>query len=288
MTTLRAALETLLTGWRKDLSPEWSAFLASVEPDVAGIPSHLTLGPGEIVYPGRFHHPPAGARPDACVFRALSGVKPPQVRVVVIGQDPYTKVSQATGRSFEQGDLADWFGKPAVTPSLRRILQALAARRSGDPKYNGGKAWSTLVADLHAGSLNLEPATALWDHWQSQGVLFLNAILTFSRFEPETQFKGHGVCWKPVMHRLMQKLAAPSGHPVVFVAWGGTAQEILREAGVEAAAQAAGTWKKWVDIVAGPHPNARPADAPPFLAQENPFESINKALLRLNGKPIAW
>src|SRR6185295_2463842 len=135
MTTLRSALQTLLTGWRKDLSPAWSDFLAGVEPDVAAVPDSLILTPPEIIYPGRHLQPPAGARADACMFRALSNVSPAKVRVVVIGQDPYTKVSQATGRSFEQGDLHDWLGKPAVTPSLRRIVQSLATLRSSNAKY---------------------------------------------------------------------------------------------------------------------------------------------------------
>lgn len=288
MTTLRSALQALLAGWRSDLSPEWSSFLDGVEPDFAGVSDSLLLAPGEVLYPGRADRPPAGARADACLFRALAKVAPSQVRVVVIGQDPYTKVSQATGRSFEQGDLADWLGRPAVTPSLRRILQSLAAWRTGDARYATGKGWSTLVEDLRAKRLAIESARQLWDHWQSHGALFLNAILTFSRFEPAVQFKGHGVLWRPVMHRLLQKLANRPGRPAVFVAWGGTAKEILNEAGVEAAAKAAGTWKTSVDIVSGPHPNARPADAPPFLVQGNAFKAINDALVRLNGQPIKW
>src|SRR5262245_64849125 len=126
MGTLRVAVERHLDGWRSDLSAPWRALLDGAEPDLAAITDDLTIEPDEVVIPGRKGRPAATARDDSHVFRALDDVRPEDVRAVVLGQDPYPKASRATGRAFEQGDLAAWSRKRRdVAESLRRIVQTL-------------------------------------------------------------------------------------------------------------------------------------------------------------------
>jgi hypothetical protein len=60
---------------------------------------------------------PGGAIWPANVFRALNDLDPAHVRAVIFGNDPYTKVEQATGRSFEQGDIGDWKTRSARSAS---------------------------------------------------------------------------------------------------------------------------------------------------------------------------
>ena len=286
---LRDALESLLEDWRDDISPRWSAVLSGVEPDFAAVDDSLELDPGEVIFPGRRGRAPAGGRPDSCIFRALDSIDPDDVRVVVMGQDPYTHVAQATGRSFEQGDLTDWLGKPRVSPSLQRIIQAVALARTGDRRFtDGAGAWQRLVADLRTGALTIEPSMTLWDGWQAQGVLFVNAIFTFNRFDPRYQFGGHQPLWRPIVRRLLVHLAGRAGRPVAFVAWGGKALDALNGAGVEAAARAAGTWDKTVTLVRGPHPNAPPPGQPPFLHGRDPLGEVNQAVARVGGTPVRW
>jgi len=286
---LRVALQQLLSGWRNDLSPEWAAAFSAIEPDFAAVDPSLTLTNGEVIFPGRKGQAPPGARSDSHIFRALEGIKPEEVRVVVMGQDPYTHVSQATGRSFEQGDLADWLGAPAVTPSLRRIIQALAFHRTTDREYlAGADGWTSLVQAVRQHQLNIEPAKALWDGWQSQGVVFINAILTFNRFTPDFQFRGHQPLWKPIIRRFLEVLVRRQNAQLVCVAWGGKASQAIKGAGVEVAAKTAGTWQTSVTIVKGPHPNAPPRDAPPFLATGDRFADINVALKSLSGTEVRW
>lgn len=286
---LSDALRQLLSGWRSDLSPEWSAAFATIEPDFSAVDPDLALANGEVVFPGRKGRAPPGARSDSHVFRALEGIAPDQVRVVVIGQDPYTHVSQATGRSFEQGDLEDWLGSPPVTPSLRRLIQALAFHRTGDRKYlEGVTGWTSLVEAVRQHDLNIEPARTLWDQWQAQGVIFINAIFTFNRFDPDFQFRGHQPLWKPMVRRLLDALVLRQNAQLVCVGWGGKAGQVIKDAGVETAAKAAGTWLKSVRIVKGPHPNAPPHDAPPFLASSDRLEDINIAIRSLSGNEVRW
>jgi uracil-DNA glycosylase len=286
---LSDTMRTLLDGWRADLAPAWSQALAGVEPDFGAVRADLDVADGEVVFPGRKGRPPAGARPDAHVFRALDGIAPADVRVVVMGQDPYTRVEQATGRSFEQGDLADWLGKPKVTPSLRRIVQALARRRTGNLAYLDGQGgWGRVVADIKSGALPIEGPRALWDHWQAQGVVFLNAILTFNRFQPDHQFRGHQPLWRPILVRLLDALVRRPEGALVCVAWGGKAADAFKGARVEESARAAGTWESRVRVVTASHPNAFGAPPPFFAGSGDPLRDVNDALVAMGGKAVEW
>jgi uracil-DNA glycosylase len=287
--SLRNALEKLLDGWRADLSQPWRQVLDSTEPDVAAVDGTLELADGEVIFPGRKGAAPPGARPDSHIFRALDGIAPPDVSVVVIGQDPYQKVSQATGRSFEQGDLQDWFGKPRVSPSLRRIIQALAAVRTGNDAYvKSGDGWRQLVKDLGDSAIEIPPPRDLWDAWQSQGVLYINAIFTFNRAEPRFQFDGHGRAWAPIVRAILGHLVRRENRSIVFVAWGNKAKQLFDSSGAEQAARDANTWQRTVTLVRRPHPNAQSAADPPFLRGENPFTQINDALSAVGGSAVAW
>jgi uracil DNA glycosylase len=287
--SLRDTMRLMLDGWRSDLPPAWSEALAGVEPDFEAIRPDLALHDGEVVFPGRRDRPPAGARADSHVFRALDGIAPAEVRVVVMGQDPYTRVEQATGRSFEQGDLADWLGKPKVTPSLRRIVQALARHRTGRLGYLDGQGgWGRVVSDIRSGAVAIEGPRALWDRWQAQGVVFLNAILTFNRFQPDFQFRGHQPLWRPVLVRLLDVLVRRPDRALVCVAWGGKAADAIRSARVEESARAAGTWGSHVRVVTGAHPNAIGAPPPFFGVSGDPLAEVNAELVDMGGKAVEW
>src|SRR5689334_15398746 len=87
--------------------------------------------------------------PGAKIFKALDTTPFDQVKVVILGQDPYHGPGQAHGLSFSVPD-----GVPPP-PSLVNIFKELAADL-GVPRPATG---------------NLEP-------WARQGVLLLNATLT--------------------------------------------------------------------------------------------------------------
>jgi uracil-DNA glycosylase len=281
---LRDALNDFSVGWRDDLSPTWRSALAEVGPNPLGVLSTLTFAPAEPIYPTRRNVVLAGARADAHVFRAFDAVEPSNVRCVLIGQDPYPALSRATGRSFEQGDIAAWTGKASsVASSLRVLLRMLVAARTGNTavlKMN----WASFMQ--FAATISLESPRDLFDRLQAQGVLCLNAGLTITRYKsggsPE-QTKGHIPFWKPVVGQVLRSVATRQTGHVVFLCLGQYAQKLLVSERVELEAGVAGTWGTRATLVALPHPVA-----PGFISGPNPFVAVNAQLASLGAAPIAW
>ena len=133
---------------------------------------------GAIVYPAQ-------------VFRVLSLTAPADVRVVILGQDPYHGPGQAQGLAFSIA------AGQKTAPSLRNILAEVAAD-TGAP--------SVCVTDLTP--------------WAEQGVLLLNAVLTVEDGQPQSHAQQG---WEVLTDALLQHLAAQS-EPMVFMLWGAAAQ----------------------------------------------------------------
>jgi uracil-DNA glycosylase len=293
MTTLREAMRAFLTNWRADLSEPWRELLSSVEPAFEDVGADLELHDGEVIFPGRKGSPVPGAPPRAHVFRALDGIRPSAVRVVILGQDPYPKLAWATGRAFEQGDITAWpRDRGDVAPSLARIIQVLAAARTGRSAYKrNDAAWRRVVDDLESGDLELQPPHRLFGELQRQGVLFLNTGLTLTRFQrggaPE-QLRGHIPLWRPIVRQILTRLATRTTGHVVFLLWGKPARAVFSDTGVEDAARAAGTWSTRVAALAHTHPASVYEGRPTFFRAPNPFTAANESLGEMGADPIEW
>jgi len=277
-------MRKFLDGWLDDVPGAWRSSLDNIEPDVGAIAEETTLADDEIIFPGRRGHPAPDARSDSHVFRALEGMPPKDVRAVILGQDPYPKPSRATGRSFEQGDLAVWSSeKSKVAESLRRILQAAGHFRTGEAKFIAGDAaWPGLV-----NTLPLEPPRQFFDAWQAQGVLCINAALTLSRFEPSVQ-KAHFGLWRPVVKAMLETIATRTNRAAVFLLWGAVSQSTFQKLKILEAAQAEGTEER-VAVVNHAHPRAEDATGNPlFFKPPNVFKTANERLVAAGGQPISW
>ncbi len=130
--------------------------------------------------------------PEDDVFNALRYTPFDQVRVVLLGQDPYHDDGQAHGLAFSV--------RPGVTPppSLRNIFR-----------------------ELHDDLGCRVPDNGCLIPWARQGVLLLNAVLTVRAHEPGSH-RNHG--WEAFTDAAIKAL----GHrdrPVVFLLWGGQAQK---------------------------------------------------------------
>ncbi|HEU0013054.1 MAG TPA: uracil-DNA glycosylase [Longimicrobium sp.] len=128
--------------------------------------------------------------PEAEVFTALELTPFDEVRVLILGQDPYHGPGQAHGLAFSV--------LPGVRPppSLMNIFKELKDEM-GCPIPNHG----ALVS------------------WTRQGVLLLNAVLTVREGQPNSH-KGKG--WEKFTDAVIRAVAARPD-PVVFVLWGGYA-----------------------------------------------------------------
>jgi uracil-DNA glycosylase len=281
--SLRQAMHALLQDWRNDISLEWREALNDVEPAFAQVRNDLLLRDGEVVFPGRRGASRTGAPAGAHIFKSLDRLAPENVKAVVIGQDPYPRVSRATGRAFEQGDLSGWAGTGnLVTTSMKRLLQVASHQRTGDTGYLAASGWNKVQSDLSSGGLNFLPPHAQFDAWEDAGVLWLNAGLTLSHYEqggaPEQAF-GHIPLWQPIVRQIIRHLVRRSGRRVVFLVWGGFARKVLIGAGVENEP----TWGTTAGGAEYPHPATTA-----FLDPPNPLAKANTVRSELGSTPITW
>ncbi|BBZ34381.1 uracil-DNA glycosylase [Mycolicibacterium confluentis] len=156
----------------------WAHALAPVSEDVSRMGEFLRAELAE----GRGYLP---AGPD--VLRAFT-FPFDQVRVLIVGQDPYPTPGHAVGLSFSVA--------PEVRP-LPRSLENIFAEYGRDldlPKPSNG---------------DLTP-------WSRQGVMLLNRVLTVS---PGTPASHRGKGWEAVTECAIRALAARPG-PLVAILWG--------------------------------------------------------------------
>lgn len=126
-------------------------------------------------------------------FRALELDTSAQVRVVILGQDPYHGPNQAQGLAFSVPDTC-----PAP-PSLKNIFTELALEYPDKPSP-------------HSHDLS---------NWARQGVLLLNTSLTVSDGLPGSHSRKG---WEHITDALLSHLAAQSTTPLVYLLWGAHAQ----------------------------------------------------------------
>jgi|SRR5579883_2936633 len=284
---LREAMREILLGWREDLDPAWRSVVAQTELGFDAIDPTLMLEPWEPVLPSRRGKALPGAPKGAHIFRAFEKIAPRDVRVVVLGQDPYPCSAFSTGRAFEAGNVAEWRElEKMFSVSVRTFMLLIAAARSGDESYSRSAAeWPRLRDQIEAGAFAIEPAAAIADRWVGQGVLLLNSALTLSRFAVQGdphQTRGHLPLWRPFTVAVLRFLAS-RGAPIVFIAFGGQAAEVLEQSGVAPA----GDERPHKGTVAGVF-REHPARGDEILALPNPFTLANQRLVAMRASPIAW
>ena len=129
--------------------------------------------------------------PPKQIFRALELTSFEDVKVVIIGQDPYHNDFQANGLCFSVSQ------KVSSPPSLKNILKELED-------------------DLGISRTNPE-----LEDWAKQGVLLLNATLTVKAHEPNSH-KDLG--WEKFTDFIIKEISDKKEN-VVFVLWGAFAQK---------------------------------------------------------------
>ncbi|MCW3480951.1 uracil-DNA glycosylase [Neisseriaceae bacterium JH1-16] len=168
----------------KRVHPDWETVLRQpgCARTLASIDAALTaaMHDGKTVYP-----------PRELIFNALSFGSPADVRVVILGQDPYHGDGEAMGLSFSVPDGV------RVPPSLRNVYKELAADLGVGPANSG---------DLSG--------------WARQGVLLLNSVLSVEA----DRAGSHGkLGWQTVSDALID--AVNRDNPgCVFLLWGNWAQ----------------------------------------------------------------
>ena len=130
--------------------------------------------------------------PGKLIFNAFDSTPVEDVKVVLIGQDPYHGQGQAHGLCFS---VQDGINPP---PSLVNIYK-----------------------ELHQDIGVPIPSHGNLTKWASQGVLLLNASLTVRANEPNSHSK---IGWADFTNSVIKKVSDLKEH-VVFLLWGKFAQE---------------------------------------------------------------
>lgn len=131
------------------------------------------------------------------VFKALELTSFKDVRVVILGQDPYPDLKNAMGLAFSS--------KSEIRPlSLGNIIKEVENEYSCSKGFHGN--------DL--------------SYWANQGVLLLNAILTFKKSDKKSEnnfYKRNGKRWEDITDAIICSLDDYSEKkkvPIVFMLWG--------------------------------------------------------------------
>ena len=129
--------------------------------------------------------------PSDEIFSAFNYCEYNNLKVVILGQDPYHGYGQANGLCFSVKE------DVKIPPSLRNIFKEISHEYSDYTPKSG---------DL--------------THWAKQGVLLINATLTVKEKEPNShQGKGWGTFTDAVIKRISDE-----NKDIVFVLWGAFAQ----------------------------------------------------------------
>ncbi|WP_414707485.1 uracil-DNA glycosylase [Rhodoferax sp. UBA5149] len=248
-----AGAPSRLTDWAPETWPvadDWrpvvAHYLASETARQLGEFMRDRLAAGAIIYPPQPLH-------------ALALTPLAQVKVVILGQDPYHGPGQAQGLAFSVAS-----GVP-LPPSLRNIFKEIAR----DPA-------------LVPGALPV-PGDGSLVRWAQQGVLLLNTCLTVEAGQPASHARRG---WEMLTDAIVKAVSGKDS-AVVFLLWGAHAQS--KQGLIAATGAAPGSAKPGHLVLTANHPSPLSAMRPP-----NPFLGcghfgLANAFLQQHGCPaIAW
>jgi uracil-DNA glycosylase len=234
-------VSSLTEDWRQILSTTLAQ--ASLENLRAQI--ERALSRAAVIYPGD-------------PWRALRLTPLAEVRVVILGQDPYHGPGQAQGLAFSVPNACK------TPPSLRNIFTEI------DRDFAAAvPAWPPVLKAEHTNDLT---------HWAKQGVLLLNTTLTVE----DGQAASHAKMGWQVITDLLIAAVAKRNSPTVFMLWGAHAQAKLD------LIESSGTADKQL-ILRANHPSPLSARRPPvpFIGCGH-FSQANDWLRTQGQAEVSW
>lgn len=166
------------------VAPDWAQALAPAEPAITALGVFLRAE----IAAGRGYLP-AGENILRAFRQPLA-----DVRVLIVGQDPYPTPGNPVGLSF------------SVAPEVRRLPGSLV------------NIFREYTADLG----HPRPSTGDLSPWSERGVLLLNRVLTVQPGKPGSH-RGRG--WEQVTEQAIRVLVARGG-PLVAILWGNDARSL--------------------------------------------------------------
>lgn len=186
------------------------------------------------------------------IYRAFQLTKMRDLKIVLLGQDPYHNVGQAHGLAFsvQQG--------VQIPPSLLNIYKEIAADINNCADENVAYSPFTM------------PSSGNLTSWAEQGVLLLNTALTVKAHTPNS----HKELWQWFTDSVIEKIAS-SMQNIVFMLWGNNAKAKKR---------LIDTNKHY--ILEAAHPSPLSAHNGFFGCKH--FSKANQYLIEQGKQPIDW
>jgi len=145
-----------------------------------------------------------------------------EIKVVILGQDPYPEKGRATGRSFEVGDLHSWNDKFRQV-SLKNIIRLIHKNYNNIDDYNKILKFSEIQREISEGRFGIALPDMLFKSWEKQGVLLLNTYFTVE----QGKAGSHISLWEPFSKKLI-KFISEENENICWFLWGKQAEEKIR------------------------------------------------------------
>ncbi|WP_431239524.1 uracil-DNA glycosylase [Mycolicibacterium aichiense] len=235
-TTARPLAELVDEGWAQALAP------------VSDQITHMGQFLRDEIAAGR-NYLPAGQN----VLRAFT-FPFSEVRVLIVGQDPYPTPGHAVGLSF------------SVAPDVRPVPRSLA------------NIFTEYTADLG----HPQPSTGDLTPWSQRGVMLLNRVLTV---QPGTPASHRGKGWEAVTECAIRALVARD-QPLVAILWGRDASTLKPMLGGSGGQERSDPGVSRCVAIESPHPS--PLSASRGFFGSRPFSRANELLTGMGAEPIDW
>ncbi len=183
------------------------------------------------------------------IFNAIAGLKPDDIKVVILGQDPYHEPGQAHGLSFSVKD-----GVP-LPPSLKNIY-----------------------LELH-NDIGVNRTSGCLEDWKRQGVLLLNTVLTVREHEANSH---KDIGWERVTQAIIE-VVMETKKDVVFILWGNQAAKTFDNAYFMFGFH---NYPTFIHTLKAAHPS--PLSARRGFFGSRPFSTANDILTQYKRTPINW
>ena len=190
------------------------------------------------------------------------------IKVVILGQDPYPTPGDAIGRAFAIQE-----GKKRIPVSLRNIqTEIYESGQLSDMVINSDK-WITL------------------EHWQEQGVFLLNTALTVESGKAGSHLKY----WEDFTKRVISHIS--NTQPCIWLLWGKKAEmfkpyinNIFNVQGYDSETiESIPINSDWNYVLTAPHPAAEAySGGKAGFFGSNHFKYTNSILKQMNNKEIKW
>ena len=141
------------------------------------------------------------------------------IKVVILGQDPYPERGRATGRAFEVGDLLSW-NQAFRQVSLKNIIRLIHKSYNDINEYKDIKKFSEIQKEIKSGKFSILPPDEIFKSWEKQGVLLLNAYLSVQAGVTGS----HIPIWQNFSEKLL-RFISEENRDINYFLWGRMAED---------------------------------------------------------------